>query len=238
MRIALVDDMETERKELGNRIKLQLRRLSLHAEISEFETGEDFLVSAKKEPFTCVFLDIYMDGMDGIATAKKLRSFDSSCLLVFTTTSAEHALEGFRARAFHYLVKPFSDEELTALFDEITQRLPAPDHYIEIRVTGGRIRLRFQEILYAEHFQHQILIHRTDGQIIATRQTFREFTANLEDERFFLCNRGAIVNLEHAEDFDGTDFLLENGEKVPVSRSLSKEARLAFGDFLFKGDKK
>lgn len=43
-----------------------------------------------------------------------------------------------------------------------------------------------------------------------------------------------MINLEYAEDFDGADFILKNGERLPVSRDLAKAARLAFGDFLFK----
>ena len=70
--------------------------------------------------------------------------------------------------------------------------------------------------------------------ISVTRQTFREFAQQLPKERFFQCSRGTIVNLEYAKDFNGTAFLLKNGEKLPVSRDLAKDARLAFGDYLFQ----
>lgn len=233
MRIALVDDIASEREDLKIRLNIQLIRLALNAGISEFCSGTEFLSAARKERFDLVFLDIYMKDENGIDTAQALRRFDTDCLLVFTTTSADHALDGFRVRAFHYLVKPYSDLELASLFDEITKRLPAPDRYIEVNTTSGAVRLRFQEILYAEHYQHQIYIYRTDGERTVTRRTFREFTSGLTDGRFFLCSRGLIVNLEHAEDFDGTDFILKNGKRLPVSRDLAKAARLAFGDFLF-----
>lgn len=234
MQIAIVDDIASERKELHQRLELQLARLMLHADISEYENGRDFLSAAGKKRFHLVFLDIYMEKENGIEVAQKLREFDTDCILVFTTSSTDHALDGFRVRALHYLVKPYSDQELAALFDEIMERLPAPDQYIEVNTTGGAIRLRFREILYAEHYQHQIYIYTANGEKTMTRQTFREFTESLDDERFFLCNRGLIVNLEYAEDFNGTDFILKNGKRLPVSRSLSKAARLAFGDFLFK----
>ena len=56
---------------------------------------------------------------------------------------------------------------------------------------------------------------------------------SLTDWRFFLCSRGVLVNMEHAKDFDGTDFILKNGKRISVSRNLAKAARMAFGDFLF-----
>ncbi len=234
MRIAIVDDIASERESLHRRLDSQLARLTLHAEIVGFGSGAGFLSAAAKERFDLAFLDIYMGNEDGMDTARKLRCFDADCLLVFTTASTDHALDGFRVRAVQYLVKPYSDGELAALFDEIVKRLPSPDKYIEVNAAGGTVRLRFAEILYAEHYRHQIYIYTVDGQKTVTRQTFHEFTEGLSDSRFFLCSRGIIVNLEHAEDFDGTDFILKDGKRLPVSRGLSKAARLAFGDFLFK----
>lgn len=233
MRIAIVDDISSERENLEIKINTQLARLSLDAEVSGFASGTGFLSAAGRKRFDLVFLDIYMGNENGVDTAAALRRFDTDCMLVFTTASTDHALDGFRVRAFQYLVKPYTDADLAALFDEIVKRLPEADRYMEVETVSSIVRLRFREILYAEHYQHQIHIHKTDGQETVTRKTFREFTAGLTDGRFFLCSRGVLVNLEHAEDFDGTDFILKNGERVPVSRDLAKAARLAFGDFLF-----
>ena len=38
--------------------------------------------------------------------------------------------EGFQVRAMHYLVKPFAEEELERLTDEMLERIPHPDKYI------------------------------------------------------------------------------------------------------------
>ncbi len=233
MRIAIVDDIASERETLKSRVAAQAARLSLDAAVSCYASGTDFLAAAGKEHFDLVFLDIYMGNENGVDTAQHLRSFDPDCLLVFTTTSPDHALEGFRVRALHYLVKPYQEAELAALFDEIVKRFPTTDRYFEINAAGGIVRLRFQDILYAEHYKHQIYVYSADGERYVTRRTFREFTAALTDGRFFLCSRGVLVNMEHAEDFDGTDFILKNGTRVPVSRDLAKAARTAFGDYLF-----
>ena len=122
MRIAVVDDIADERKLLCSRLAEQFARRGVHADLFEYENGESFLTAAKERPFTVVFLDIYMTGANGIETAKELRGFDSDCLLVFTTTSTDHALEGFRVRAMHYLVKPYEEKELSGLTDEILSR--------------------------------------------------------------------------------------------------------------------
>lgn len=234
MRIAIVDDVTSDRETLRHRLEILLERRQLHADIFEFDNGNNFLDFSRQQAFTLAFLDIYMKEIDGVETAKILRRFDSNCILVFTTASRDHALDGFRVRAMQYLVKPYAEEELELLFDEILTRLPVPDPYIELNAGTSMIRLRLHDIIYAEHFQHQIHIWTNGNNQTVIRLTFREFMEYLTDERFFPCNRGTVINLEYAQDFDGSAFLLKNGKKVPVSRNLSKSARQAFGDFLFK----
>ena len=129
MRIAIVDDLAKERASLHLRLEKILNLRSVCAEILEYESGETFLAAEKEQRFTAAFLDIYMDGMSGMDAARELRKMDTDCMLVFTTTSTDHALEGFQVRAMHYLVKPFSTEELERLTDEMLARNPYPDKY-------------------------------------------------------------------------------------------------------------
>ncbi len=234
MRIAIVDDIAEERKLLRKRLENELAYRFVHVDVYEHESGESFLAAAEKEPFTVVFLDIYMDGITGMDAADKLRTFDTECLLIFTTTSTDHALEGFRVRAMHYLVKPYDETEIAALTEELLRRIPVQDKYMEIKVDGSMIRLRFRNIIYAEHSSHMIYIHTANRKTLTTRQAFGEFTAPLkEDKRFFLCSRGVIANMEHAPDFDGSSFIMEDGSSVFVSKDLAKSARQNFMDYLF-----
>ena len=46
-----------------------------------------------------------MNGANGIEIAREFRNTNKDCLLIFTTTSLDHALEGFKVRAMHYLGK-------------------------------------------------------------------------------------------------------------------------------------
>lgn len=235
MRIAIVDDNGEDLRWLADQLESLLARRKIEGALFPFASGADFLAAARKEPFTLAFLDIYMSGLDGVAAAKELRSFDPDCLLVFSTSSADHALDGYRVQAVQYLVKPWSTGELERLFDQLARLLPSPEKYVELRSGRQTVRVRLRDILWAEHFQHQICVHTAGGREIATRLTFGEFSALLApDPRFFVCGRGLLVNLDHAADFDGSVFLLGDGTSLPVTRELSAPARSAFGDRLFQ----
>ena len=235
MRIAIVDDIAEERILLRSRLECQLSRRGIHSDFTEFENGEDFLLASKERPFTVLFLDIYMNGANGIEIARELRKSDTSCLLIFTTTSTDHALEGFQVRAMHYLVKPYHENEISAITDEILSRIPNSGKYIDVKINGSNIKVPFQSMIYAEHFSHMIHIYTTNKKELITRQSFESFLSTLKmDTRFYQCNRGIVINLDHALDFDGTVFTLDNGNQIPVSRKLSKHARQTFMDYLFQ----
>ena len=235
MRIAVVDDNRQEREELVDWIANALEKRCWMGECLEFSNGVDFLNAARKEKFDLVFLDIYMEPMDGVTTARQLRALDERCLLVFTTTSTDHALDGYRVRAMQYLVKPFWREDVELLFDELASRLPQADVFIQVKVGRQMQRLPLGEILWAEHFQHQIHIHTRNMGEILCRMTFGEFSALLrQQEQFLVCGRGVLVNLAHVWDFDGTDFLLDSGARGQVSRTAVEHSRKAFGEYLFQ----
>ncbi len=238
MRIAIVDDIKEERTLLHEWLSNQLSRRNIPGDLVEFESGKAFLAAAKERPFTVLFLDIYMNGANGIEIAKELRQSDPDCLLIFTTTSTDHALEGFRVRALHYLVKPYSEKEISALLDEILSRIPDSGKYIDVKVNGSNIQIPFKNIIYAEHYSHMIHIHTTGGKELVTRQSFEGFTASLKmDSRFYLCSRGVVVNLEHVVDFEEDMFLMDDDSSISVSRKLIKNARQIFMEFLFQRGK-
>ena len=238
MRIAIVDDIKEERAVLYRWLCNQLSKRNIPADLVEFESGEEFFLAEKEHPFTVVFLDIYMSGANGIEIAKKLRKTNSDCFLIFTTTSTDHALDGFRVRALHYLVKPYNEKDISSLLDEILFRMPDSGKYVDVKVNGSNIQIPFKNIIFAEHFSHMIHIHTTSGKELITRQSFEAFTVSLKlDSRFYLCNRGIVINLEHAIDFDGSMFLMEDDNNIPVSRKLLKNARQIFMEFLFQKGK-
>ena len=59
------------------------------------------------------------------------------------------------------------------------------------------------------------------------RSTFAEFGRLLEnDERFFMCNRGVIINFDYASDFDGTEFILNNGVRISAAEVLQNPQKV------------
>lgn len=111
--IAAVDDLPADLERLGAALETYAAQHELTIEVSGFRSGEELLEAAASGGFDIVFLDIVMDGIDGLETARRLRALGSEALLVFVTTEAGYALEGYEVEAAGFLVKG-ADEVLYA----------------------------------------------------------------------------------------------------------------------------
>ena len=64
-----------------------------------------------------VFLDIQMEGMNGIDTARVLREKQEDTVLIFITGVKEYVFEAFDVAAFHYLLKPVDEKKFSEVFE-------------------------------------------------------------------------------------------------------------------------
>ncbi len=78
--------------------------------LDRFSSGEDFLGAFTPGKYDLIFLDIYMDGITGMETAKRIRQTDHDCRIIFITISPEFAVESYNVNASFYLLKPIGKD--------------------------------------------------------------------------------------------------------------------------------
>jgi two-component system OmpR family response regulator len=88
------------------------------------DNGRDGLFMATTEPYDALVLDRMLPGVDGLTLLKTLRGAGNAVpvLLLTALGDVDHRVEGLRAGADDYLVKPFAYSELSARLDSIARR--------------------------------------------------------------------------------------------------------------------
>lgn len=107
-RVLLVDD---ERDFL----EVLIRRLGKRdVDVHGVSSGEEALQYLQAKPIDVAVLDVRMPGMDGLTALRKIKKLDPLIEVIMLTghASLEVALEGMRAGAFDYLMKPAEIDEL------------------------------------------------------------------------------------------------------------------------------
>ncbi|MBC8569881.1 LytR/AlgR family response regulator transcription factor [Zongyangia hominis] len=233
MQIAIVDDSQMDRRYLWEFLNRYCEEQCLQAQLREFESGDEFLKESECKDYAIVFLDIYMDKLNGIETAKKLRQMGSECLLIFCTTSEHFAVESYRVRAFDYLVKPYSFARLSETMKLCDQALCRRAHYIEVKEGRTFVKIPLHSIIYTDYYNHYIQIH-TKERMVRCYQRFPDFAPKLLCyPQFLCCYRNCIVNMDEVEELGEQDFVMSSGDWVPIARKLRQEVRQKYADYAF-----
>lgn len=233
MNIAIIEDSGQELSLLERCLQSYLSSRQVYRVIDTYTSGEAFLENWPSKSYDLVFLDILMEGISGIEVARKIRETDSECLLIFISSSKEYALQGFEVRAFDYLLKPLSEERFQKTMDLCQNELAKHIRYIEVKESLTLVKIPLNEIIYTDYYNHYIQIH-TAARLIRSYQQFDVFSPLLLCyPQFLCCYRNCIVNMDHVDSVDKHDFVMENGERVPITRGNRNSIYQQYADYQF-----
>lgn len=233
MNIAIVDDSLDDRVLLLDTLVKCAKESNLLITAAEYENGEDFLQNAQLASIDVVFLDIYMEKMGGMEVAKKIRSTNSSCRIVFITSSPDFAVQSYSVRAFYYIVKPYTYKDIANIVNMLDKNLQSSSRYIKVKDGREWCKIMISDILYADYGNHYTHIH-TENAVISTYARFPEIAEKLLVYKEFLgCYRCIVVNMDKIKKIDDLFFLLSNGEYLPINRKNAKEIKSRYTDYIF-----
>lgn len=227
MRIVICDDEEKIRSALADKAE----ELCPKAEILCCGSGEE-LLAMDLEP-DILFLDIQMPGRNGMETAKELRAKSWGSILIFVTAIEEYVFQAFDVGAFHYLVKPFTDEKFrTVLSSAIAQyremctfreqkegmhAFSEDDRYLLVKSKGIHTKIFWRDIVYAEVLNRKVTIHKLEEDI--------EYYGRLSElekqagEDFFRSHRAYLVHFKYVVKYNASSIILENGTALMAKQN-------------------
>lgn len=213
MKAIIVDDNAIARK--------GMRRLANRHDdieiVATFSSGEEVLAFFETDSSDIAFVDIQMDGMNGLELARRL---PEEVMVIFTTAYSEHAVEGFDINALDYLVKPIDPERFDRAVKKARHTLTTrdagrmlenlamvADGVITVKADRRYLRLRFDDILYLEGNKDFVTFHLKDRKV-SSRVTVKAIADQLPATKFMRVNKSFIVNRQYIDAFDSNDIYI------------------------------
>lgn len=235
LRIGFCDDDSAARESLQLACERVLRDRDRELQFYAFSSGEGALRWLEKHPgeLDILFLDIEMGGINGMETARRIRTQDSRLVLVFVTGYADYVFDGYAVAALDYILKPCRDDRLRGVLQRALGTLHhlAPETFV-IRSAEGLFRIAKDSILYLMSDKRVITLvtpqrpYRYYGKLDEAEAELGDGFLRLHQR--YLARTAAIERIEGQTAWVG-------GEPLPISRANHQKAMLAFARNLLGG---
>lgn len=183
-----------------------------------------------------IYLDVQMDGMNGIEAAKKLRAMGSQAQIIFLTNSKEYVFESFDAAPLQYLLKgKFPIKKFEEVFLKAAQLSKQNEGELFECVRGAdRVTIPVRRISYFEVAKRIITVHY-GTKSYDFYSSMDELENRLLQKGFVRTHRSFLVNLAHIRRLGQDELELTGGEHIPLGRTHVKKVKQVFSKFLSNG---
>lgn len=202
IRVMIVDD-EPQICELLRKMVERQPDCQVIAECGGF--SQAVVEFTKKRP-DVAFVDIDLNGENGLECAKVFTELNPKVKIIFATAHSEYMANAFEIYAFDYLVKPFNMERVARTLQRI--RGDREENYAQDKVAQseqhkGKLLIKGKERVYLIDAAEIIFVERVEGatNIVTRTENFRtsisltEMEEKLKAMDFMRCHKSYLVNL-------------------------------------------
>lgn len=166
--------------------------------------------------YTLAFLDIQMEGMDGIALAHELKRRNGKVALFFVTAYREYQDDAMDLHAFRYFDKPFDPKRLYAGLDKAMEYIDGAYVDVFVYARQAQVRILVDDILYVTRENRRVAVV-TATQRYVTGDRLDVWEEKLPNLFFYPVHKSFLVNLHHVTKYAYSELYLSSGERIPIA---------------------
>lgn len=196
------------------------------------------VIAEQKVYFDLIYLDIEMQGMDGIHTARKLRDMSFPVLIIYVSGHEEYLKELFLTEPFRFLAKPIAKDQFRDFFYSACRRIQQRAECFSFTYRKVFHKIPYAKIAYFESNGRVVSIHTAgikdkdaDGGIYRFygRMSDLEKQVSSENDRFVRIHQSFLVNFDYARSISFSNVVMADSRMLQISEDRRKAAREQFG---------
>lgn len=235
--VGICDDNQQQTEMIERYLDKQKGRYALNVITST--NPEEFLARLKTQKPHIVFLDIDMGETNGIQLGERIKALYKDAVIIYITGHEQYAVEAYRIRAFHYLLKPLAEEKFAKVFLEAVKTMfkesvkKPESQKFKLQRKGLVEYIDYDAIFYFEKVGRKVTV-QTECGVLEYHGSFADLLEAIDTSVFIQCHQGFIINKSKLRAYRDKDLYLEGNRRIPVSRSYAAEIKEMLAKRLFE----
>lgn len=225
--IAICDDEPHFREQMKEMLLRYMQDSGVYYEIELFQSGTELIeLGIELNRYKIIFLDINMDEMDGIQTAKRIREQNTELFLVFVTAFVNYSLEGYKVDAIRYLLKNHVNmqESIAECMDAIYKKINYEVTWKDFAFNEGQKRVSLDCLLYIESKLHKLEFHVMEDHmgIYTIYDTLDQMENYIRNKNFVRLHQSFLINMKYIKRICRYEAVLYNGDSFTIPKARYK----------------
>lgn len=179
-----------------------------------YDSGEPLVAS--DEFYDMAFLDVEINGINGIDIGKVLKKNNENIILFIVTAYDKYLDDALDLNVLRFLQKPINSQRFYAGLEQAMRRIDNSSVEIPIRNRTSIVNVPIQDIMYIEIADRKTKIV-TKNQSYLSKHSIKFWQERLVASFFYQPHKSFIVNLKYITSFHKDTVRMQNGDIVPIS---------------------
>lgn len=231
MRIAICDDEKSFFSVLKSKIYDYSNLHNWESVVDTYDCGYDLINTKIK--YDIIILDYQMEQIDGLETAKLLRSgINKFSCIIFLTSFPEIAISAYDVDTYRFVVKSSLFDGLYKALDDF-RKIIKVNYDISIKSSNEFITINTGKITFLEVQNKNSFLHLDNGQMYETKKSLTDLYKELPHTHFFRIHKSFIVNFMHISERGQNYVKVRNYDyELPISRNYLSKFKQKYYNYL------
>ncbi len=228
LKIAICDDEANIVDQIEEYVLRFGKENNMDFKIHRFYDGDSLVRSDIR--FDIVFLDIMMDGLDGIETGKILKDRNMKTQIVYISGFSDFSMRAHEVHSFDYVGKPIKYSRISKTLGDLKKMNTnnhITDDFIRLKLDDySEILMNTDDILYFEYYEsRKVNVYTTDGEIITANDTLFDILGRVNPAQFAQPYKAYVVNMKYVRRVakGSKTIFMANGKEISLSQRKQKE---------------
>lgn len=224
IKIAICDNEYQTAVEIEQWITTISEKRFIEADTDVFSDGEELIHEIERiNSYDIIFLDIEMEIMDGIKTAKKIRKIDKNVVIIYVSGYEAYAIETFEVNPFRFIVKPVKKEMFEKIYLAAVERVTLDDAFFQFKYGKSFYKESLEDIICFESNRRIINIITVHGnfKFYGKLNEVQERVATAKTT-FLRIHQSYLVNYKYINRLSYDFVEMRNGVRLSISEEKQK----------------